>query len=83
MSALELKVYELFKSKFGENEASSIIEYFESKAEQKYIEKKDVLATKEDLSQLQTRLTRSIFIANTIQFIATIASIVAIIKMIK
>lgn len=40
MSALELKVYEIFKSKFSEQEAAIVIEYFEAKAEQKYVEKK-------------------------------------------
>jgi hypothetical protein len=48
MSALELKVYEIFKSKFSEEEAATVIEYFEAKAEQKYEQKKDTLLTKED-----------------------------------
>lgn len=48
MSALELKVYEILKSKFSEEEASIVIGYFESKAEEKYQQKKDVFLTKED-----------------------------------
>jgi len=35
MSALEIKVYEIFKSKLGEQEASKVIEYFNAKAEEK------------------------------------------------
>lgn len=60
MSSLELKVYEIFKSKFSEQEAATVIEYFESKAEQKYIEKKDVLATKEDVYELRAELLQKI-----------------------
>jgi hypothetical protein len=51
MSTLDLKVYEIFKSKLGEKEAEIVLEYFESKTESKYQEKKDVLATKQDLSE--------------------------------
>jgi len=40
MSALELKVYEIFKTKLGEKEAEIVIEYFEEKAEEKYHRKK-------------------------------------------
>ena len=32
MSTLELKVYEIFKSKFSEQEAATVIEYFDIKA---------------------------------------------------
>jgi len=48
MSALELKVYEIFKSKFSEEEAATVIEYFEEKAEQKIQQKKEVFLTKDD-----------------------------------
>ena len=48
MSTLELKAYEIFKNKLGEKEAEIVIEYFESKAEGKYAQKKDVFLTKED-----------------------------------
>ena len=61
MSALELRVYEIFKNKLGEKEAETIIEYFEAKTEAKYQEKKDVLATKEDLSQTKVDLIKWIF----------------------
>ena len=58
MSALDLKVYEIFKNKLGEKEAEIIIEYFESKAESKYQEKKETVATKEDLSQAKVDLIK-------------------------
>ncbi|MEY2828756.1 MAG: hypothetical protein RIQ33_614, partial [Bacteroidota bacterium] len=39
MSALELKVYEIFKTRFTEQKATFVIEYFEAKAKAKYAEK--------------------------------------------
>ena len=56
MSAIELKAYEVLKSKFGEPEASTLIEYFDVKTEQKFTEKKEVLATKEDIFILRKDL---------------------------
>ncbi len=80
MSSLELKVYDILKQKFGEKEAEAVIEYFEEKAEQKYLQKKDVLSTKEDLYQLENRLVKQMYWINIVQFLATIGSILAIIK---
>ena len=48
MSTLELKAYEIFKSKLGENEAALIIEYFDAKAEEKIKQKSDLFLTKDD-----------------------------------
>ncbi len=59
MSTLELKVYEIFKNKLGEKEAETVIEYFESKTEEKYQQKKDVLLTKEDKIELISKIESS------------------------
>ncbi len=40
MSTLELRVYEIFKNKLGEKEAETVLEYFESKTEEKILLKK-------------------------------------------
>ena len=48
MVALEIQVYEIFKTKLGEEEASKVIEYFDKKAEEKINQKKDVFLTKDD-----------------------------------
>lgn len=56
MSTLDLKAYEIFKSKLGEKEAEIVIEYFESKADQKFVEKNNVLATKQDIAELRADL---------------------------
>ena len=87
MSSLELKVYDIFKTKLGEAEAQTVIEYFEAKADEKYEQKKDILATKEDINtlkveirDLENRLVKQMYWINIVQFLATIGSILAIIK---
>ncbi len=48
MSTLELKAYEIFKSKLGEKEAETLIEFFDSKVEEKFKQKADIFLTKDD-----------------------------------
>ena len=48
MNALEIEVYEIFKNKLGEHEATKVIEYFDYKSEEKINSKKDVFLTKDD-----------------------------------
>lgn len=52
MSVNELKVYGIFKSKLGEAEAQTVIEYFEQKSEEKINSKKDIFLTKEDKTDM-------------------------------
>jgi len=59
MSTLELKVYEIFKSKFSEQEAATVIEYFDVKTEQKFLEKKDTFLTKQDKIDLIEKIETS------------------------
>ncbi len=55
MSTLELNVYEILKTKFGEKEAKVVIEYFEAKAEEKINQKKDLFITQSDKGKLLTK----------------------------
>jgi len=59
MSTLEIKVYEIFKSKFSEQEATTVIEYFEAKTEQKFSDKKDIFLTKQDKIDLIEKIETS------------------------
>jgi len=56
MSFLELEVYEIFKNRFSEKEAAKVIEFFESKSEEKITQKKDVFMTKDDKVELVARI---------------------------
>ncbi len=59
MSALELEVYEILKNRFSDKEAAKVIELFESKAEEKINQKKDIFMTKDDKVELVTRIETS------------------------
>ena len=59
MSTLELKVYDIFKNRFNEKEAELVIEYFEHKAEEKFIGKKEVFLTKQDKVELVEKIESS------------------------
>ena len=48
MSSIEIETYELFKKHFSEEEANTVIQYFEAKAEEKINQKKDIFLTKDD-----------------------------------
>ena len=68
MSTIEIQVYEILKAKFGEQEATKVIEYFDSKAEEKINQKKDIFFNKDDkleilekLASLETRITMRMF----------------------
>ena len=60
--------------------SATVIEYLESKAEEKYQQKKDVLLTKEDKIDIIRSVYTAIFTAHIIQFLATIGSVLAIIQ---
>ena len=79
MSTLELKVYEIFKAKLGNKEAATVMEFIDAKAEEKISHKKDVFLTKDD----KVDIIKSIYTVNIIQFIATIASLIGILKFLK
>jgi hypothetical protein len=61
MSSLELKAYEIFKTKPGETEAATILEWVEEKSDKKIAEQKDVLATKQDISEAKVEIMRWMF----------------------
>jgi hypothetical protein len=56
MSTLELKAYEIFKTKLGETEANTILEWIEEKSEKKIADKKDVFLTKDDKVEIIEKL---------------------------
>jgi hypothetical protein len=53
-----------------------------SKIEKEFDYKKEVFASKQDLSALEVRLSRTIYIVSVAQFLAIIGSVLAIVKLI-
>jgi hypothetical protein len=62
MQIAEIELYEILKEKVGEKEAKTLVEYIEAKVEKKFQEKKDILATKEDLANLRADIIKWMFI---------------------
>lgn len=59
MNAAEIKVYEIFKQRFNEKEAEAVIEYFETKAEEKINHKRDIFLTKDDKVEILEKLANT------------------------
>ncbi|MFZ3121926.1 MAG: hypothetical protein WA104_00955 [Thermodesulfovibrionales bacterium] len=53
MHVAEIELYEILKEKIGDKEAKTLVEYIETKVEKKFEEKKDLLATKQDIMNLE------------------------------
>jgi excinuclease UvrABC helicase subunit UvrB len=58
MKAIELKVYEILKTRFSEKEAETFIEYFDQKTIEKIDDKKDVFLIKEDKIDLIEKMNK-------------------------
>lgn len=53
MQVAEIELYEILKTKLGEKEAKTLVEYIEAKVGKELEVKKDILATKEDINALK------------------------------
>lgn len=51
-----IELYNLLRNKIGEKEAQALTEYISVQVEEKFAEKKDILATKEDIFQLRVEM---------------------------
>lgn len=76
----EIQLYKNLVDKIGDKATTSLIDLIETKSDQKFEDKKEVLATKKDLAELEVRIIRQIYISSVIQFLAIVGSILAIVK---
>ncbi|HEY5392609.1 MAG TPA: hypothetical protein VIJ57_10870 [Hanamia sp.] len=58
MKPIELKVYEILKTRFSEKEAEIFIEYFDAKTIEKIDDKKDIFLTKQDKIDLIEKMNK-------------------------
>ena len=58
MKVIELKVYEILKTRFSEKEAETFIEYFDAKTTEKIDDRKDVFLTKIDKIDLIEKMNK-------------------------
>jgi len=80
MIVSEIELFEVLVKELGREKAKSLVEYVEHKVDKRLEEKTNVFSTKEDLARLETKLTRAIYMVGLIQYLAMLASLIAIIK---
>ena len=83
MIIAEIHLYELLKARIGEKEAGAFLELLDKKVDTKFEEKKDWLVHKQDLAELRTELSKTIYLVSLGQLLAIIASLVAILNLLK
>ncbi len=76
----ELNLYEALSKDLGKEKAKSVVDYIDQKIEKRMEERTNNLATKEDLAKLETKLTQSVYAAGLEQYVALLASLVAVLK---
>jgi hypothetical protein len=59
MIVTRIDLFNVLKEKIGEQQAKSLTEYIEVKVEQKFESQKQMLATKEDVKNLETKLAET------------------------
>ena len=93
MSTLELKVYDIFKSKFSEQEAKQVLEFIETKADKRVEEQtqiferivnKDIEIAKQEIrkeiAEVKVDMVKWMFIFWASSVVATLGGLITIIK---
>jgi len=85
MSAIsEIQLFQLLKEKLGEKEAETLVAFVDNRIKEKDEVNLKSLATKEDLvkeiSGLETKLLRTIYLVNIVQLLAIVGSVITIIR---
>ena len=83
MIVSEIQLYELLKARMGEREAGAFVELLDKKVDQKFEEKLAWLANKQDLGDLRAELSRTIYLVSIGQLLAIVASVVAIVNLLR
>lgn len=85
MSVSEIQLYQILKSKLGEKEAEQLVSFVKSEVKTEFDNKREFLATKddivhvrEDMANIKSELSKSIYIVGLIQFLAIVGSVLAI-----
>ena len=86
MVVSDIQLHELLKGKIGAKEAEAFVEILDRRVEKKFEEKKDMLATKQDIADirvsiadLRSEVNKNIFIASVGQYLAIVGSVLAIV----
>lgn len=87
MTISEIQLFQILKSKLGDKGAEELVMFVKSRIkaeidirEEMYATKTDIALVREDMMEMKSELSKSIYIVGLIQFVAIIGSILAIIN---
>jgi len=82
MTVSEIQLYQILRNKLGDKGAEELVSFVRSEIRTEFDNRKEILATKEDLYHVKMGLMRSIYVVGLIQFLAITGSVLAIINFI-
>ncbi len=80
MSVTEIQLFQILKAKLGEQEAEQLVSYVKTEVKSEFDNKREVLATKEDLANSKADIIKLIFIFWIAQIAVTVGIILMFIK---
>ena len=87
MVVSEIELYELLSQQLGADKAKTLVKYVEGKVDRRLEENTKLFATKEDIANLKTEMAKlegrigsKIYMVGLAQYLAIIASLIALIK---
>ena len=80
MTVTAIDLYNILRTKIGEKEAKTLVEFVESNVDQKFDDKKDIIATKSDLQAIKAEMIKWMFIFWVGQISVNIALIILFLK---
>ncbi|MDF3079107.1 MAG: hypothetical protein K0S09_2996 [Sphingobacteriaceae bacterium] len=78
MSVSEIQLFQILKNKLGEKEAEELVSFVKTEVKTEFDNRREILATKEDLANVRGDLMRSIYIVGLVQFLAIVGSVLVI-----
>jgi hypothetical protein len=76
MSVTDIQLFNILKSKIGEEQAQLLVEYVQKQVREEIETRKDVFLTKDD----KVDIMRSIYIVGVVQFLAIVGSVLLIVS---
>jgi hypothetical protein len=83
MSVSEIKLYNLLRAKVGEEQAQTLVEFIQTSVKDEFDNRKEIFATKQDISDLRAELLKTIYLVGIVQLMGIIGSVIAIVKFVK
>jgi hypothetical protein len=80
MSVTEIQLFQILKAKLGEQEAEQLVSYVKAEVKSEFENKREVLATKEDLANSKADIIKWMFIFWVGQIAVTIGFVLMFIN---